>query len=244
MITSILSIKQLHKNPQCSFGNSRVIVKDTVDKDFADSAIKQFNYLTDTFGNHGIDKLVILKSASEIGELKDFCPKLEKSLGDDASIAYGVYDKKDKAICLIQDNHKRKDFKYEGTIAEQGSDTLTHEFGHLIDKKYSKSKSFKNAYRTDLEEFARNLEENPDRKIANSDMTYKEAKDYFKHYIEGAYFSDGIDNSDVTKTGRREQWAEAFSIAFDQSENKANAIHKALFKNTYNKFCEIMGLAQ
>jgi len=243
MITSAINSIKSDNHAKEIFSRSNIVVKDTVDSLFASNVIEQFNNLTSAFGDNGIDKLVILKSVQDAEELQDFCPELHKKLLGEASVAYGIYDNKDKTICIIQDNHKRKDEKYEGSMSEQGSDTLTHEFGHLLDKKYSKSDGFKSAYKKDLIEFDRNLKKNPNKKIEGSDMSYLEAKDYFKHYIEGADFSDGIDDNDVTRTGHREQWAEAFSIAFDNSENEANRIHKALFKNTYNRFLDIMQTA-
>ena len=157
MITGISNSITLNSQNSTGFNDTQIIIKDSVDYDFANNIINQFNNLIDTFGNEGVEKLVILQNAKDSKELADLCPELSKSLDGEASIAYGIYDKKDKAICIIQDNHRRKDEKYEGSIFEQGSDTLTHEFGHLIDKKFSQSRSFKKAYKKDLENFEKEL---------------------------------------------------------------------------------------
>ena len=53
-----------------------------------------------------------------------------------------------------------------------------------------------------LDEELKNLKENPNETIGDSDMTYAEAKEYFKHYIEGADFTDGIDEKDITRDSR------------------------------------------
>lgn len=220
--------------------NFQIISKKSVDSDFANNVIGQFGKLSESFGDGGVNKLVILESADDAKDLADVCPNLSLRLRGPASIAYGIYDRRDKAICIIQNNHKRKDVQYEGDIAAQGSDTLTHEFGHLIDKGYSASKKFRKAYKKDLKKFEKNLRKNPFDNVGNSDMTYEEARFYFKHYMEGAHFFNGINKKDVTRRGLREQWAECFSIAFDSSENEANEIHKELFGNSYKALCDML----
>ena len=65
-------------------------------------------------------------------------------------------------------------------------------------------------------------------------MSYKKALTYFKHYLEGTNFSDGIDEKDVTARGARENYAEAFSIINDSNDNQSNEIFKELFPNTVN----------
>ena len=53
-------------------------------------------------------------------------------ISGDAKDAYGFYSKKAKSFVFVESNHERKDKNLEGSVAEQGADTLTHEFGHLI----------------------------------------------------------------------------------------------------------------
>jgi hypothetical protein len=75
----------------------------------------------------------------------------------------------------------------------------------------------------------KNLKENPDETIGDSNMTYAQAKEYFKHYIEGTDFTDGIDEKDITRTGARENFAESYSTIFDSSPSEVNDIYSDLF---------------
>ena len=184
--------------------------------------------------------LIILSSpdAKQISEMKELDEEdkrlLMEYISGDAKDAYGFYSKKAKTFVFIESNHARKDKNLEGSVSEQGADTLTHEFGHLVGNKNSESQEFRSAYLADLKEIEAKLKENPNQKIGDSDMTYKEALVYFDHYIEGTDFSDGIDEKDVTARGARENYAEAFSIVNDQNENYSNEIFKELFPNTVN----------
>ena len=160
------------------------------------------------------------------------CSDISKFLNGKGEIAFGLHTKKDDTICIVENNHIRKDEALEGDFETQGADTLTHEFGHSFDKGYSNSYTFKKAFLADLLEFEKNLLENPDEKIPGSDMTYQDAKEYFKHYLEGVNFSDGIDETDLTVRGLRENFAESFSTICDTSESEVNHIYTSLFSNS------------
>lgn len=211
---------------------SNIFVDRNVDTDFANNVIRQYQNLCQFSNGSKAKKLVILKSIEDIEKIKGEYEALAKYLEGDASIAYGIFSKQDDAICIIQDNHQRKDTKYEGDITQQGSDTLTHEFAHLLDEDYSETSFFRSAYLEDLEEFEKNLAQNPNKKIGTSDMTYLEAKEYFKHYIEGSDFSDGIDSKDITRRGARENFAESFSTIFDDNPSEVNEIYASIFSNS------------
>ncbi|MCD7878461.1 MAG: hypothetical protein LUG16_00840 [Candidatus Gastranaerophilales bacterium] len=108
-----------------------------------------------------------------------------------------------------------------------------------MDTQYSSGDEFKKAYKSDIENIYKQLQENPQQKIGNSDMSYEDAIEYFDHYIEGVDFSDGISDEDITTRGLRENFAEAFSIIEDSNQNKSNEIFKELFPNTTNYVCNI-----
>lgn len=223
-----------------SANTSSIFVNENVNQDFAYNIMDSYQSLTDKYENAGVKNIIILSSpnAKQIEEMNELDEDDKKLLMDyisgDAKDAYGFYSKKAKSFVFIESNHKRKDSTLEGSIAEQGADTLTHEFGHLIGNKKSESQEFRSAYLTDLKAINEKLKENPSQKIGNSDMTYKEAINYFDHYLEGANFTDGIDEKDVTARGARENYAEAFSIVNDSNNNYSNEIFKELFPNTVN----------
>lgn len=219
---------------------SSIFVNDKVSDDFAYNIMDSYQSLTDKYNNAGVENLIILSSpdVKQISEMKELDEEDKKLLMEyisgDAKDAYGFYSKKAKTFVFVESNHERKDKVLEGSVAEQGADTLTHEFGHLIGNKNSESEEFRNAYLADLKAINEKLKENPDQKIGNSDMSYKEALSYFDHYIEGTDFTDGIDEKDITARGARENYAEAFSIINDKNNNESNEIFKELFANSVN----------
>ena len=225
-------VNRININPYLN--TSQVFIDGNVDTDFANNVIKQYQNLCQFSDGQKVKKLVILKDAQDADKIKDEYAALAQYLQGDANIAYGVYSKKDDAICIVQNNHQRKEEKYEGDILTQGSDTLTHEFAHLLDEDYSESSIFRNAFLKDLKTFEKNLSQNPNENIANSDMSYLEAKEYFKHYIEGVDFSDGIDMKDITRRGARENFAESYSTIFDNNPSKVNEIYASIFSNSIN----------
>ena len=224
--------------PVTNSSETSVFVSDGVDSDFADNVISQYASMAQ---NHDTVSNVIILSAPDTAQVDDI-----KELDDDtkdtikeyinggASDAYGFYSKKSDSIVLIQSNHERKDTNYEGSISEQGADTMLHEYAHLIDKDISSSADYKKAYFNDLKAIEKQLNENPDALIPGSDMTYRDAMVYFDHYYEGADFSDGIDKSDVTRRGLRENFAESYATVYDNKESKVNEIYASLFPNATN----------
>ena len=153
----------------------------------------------------------------------------QKKLDKYASDAYGFVSRKDKAIVLNEQNHNRKDVSLEGTIESQAADTISHEIGHLIDKDFSTSDSFKEAYLKDLKSIEEKLL-NGETQIGNQNLN--EMLIYLKHYMEGADFSDGIDEKDITREGLRENFAECFSTIIDENPSEINSIYAELFPNT------------
>ena len=173
-----------------------------------------------------LENIIILKdSASYIPE--NFSATKTK-LNQYASDAYGFVSKPDSAIVINEQNHQRKDVLLEGNVQTQASDTLSHEIGHLIDKEYSKSQSFQQAYLQDLKDIEEKLNKN--RQVKSRDL--KEMLVYLKHYMEGVDFSDGIDEKDITKEGLRENFAECFSTIVDENPSEINDIFVSLFPHT------------
>ena len=211
---------------------TNVYVDDSVDKEFANNVISQYEALNSVFGDGTVKNIIILDSPTDIKKMSNDNKRVSRFLNGKGRIAFGLHTRKDDTICIIQSNHLRKNEAYEGDLETQGADTLTHEFGHSLDKKLSTSEEFKAAYLLDLLEFERNLSENPDEKIAGSDMSYKEARQYFRHYLRGVNFSDGIDRRDLTRRGLRENFAESFSIVFDSSKSEVNDIYTSIFSNS------------
>ncbi len=222
--------------PVINSSDTSVFVSDGVDSGFADNVISQYAALAQ---NHDTVKNVVILSApdvsqvDEIKELDDSSKKAIKEYIEGSAVdAYGFYSKKSDSIVIIQSNHNRKDTKYEGSLSEQGADTMLHEYAHFIDKDISSSDDFKSAYYEDLKDIEKHMNENPDEKIQGSDMTYRDAMVYFDHYYEGADFSDGIDKSDVTRRGLRENFAEAYATVYDNKKSEVNDIYSALFPHT------------
>ena len=216
--------------------DTSVFVSDKADSRFAKNVIDQYVSLAED--NRKVSNVIVLSSpdVSEIEEIKELDDKTKAVITDyiegGASDAYGFYSKKADSIIIIQSNHGRKETKYEGELAEQGADTMLHEYAHLLDTNISSSEAYKEAYYNDLKEIERHLKENPDEKIAGSDMTYRDAMVYFDHYYEGADFSDGITKDDVTRRGLRENFAESYATVCDNCESGVNAIYSELFPNS------------
>lgn len=225
----IANLKQISKNQNKS---TRIYVDKKVDEEFANNIISQYEKLSSIFNDGTVKNILILNKPSDIKKMAEEHRKISRFLQGKGKIAFGLHTKKDDTICIIQSNHKRKDKDYEGDFDTQGADTLTHEFGHSVDNRYSRSEDFKTAFLADLLEFERNLLVNPNEKIEGSDMTYKEAKEYFKHYLEDVDFSNGIDKRDLSREGLRENFAESFSIAFDSSKSEVNDIYTSIFSNS------------
>ena len=226
-----------------SFSNAKqkpddtsIFVSDSVDSQFAQNVMEQYTDLSRN--NKKVRNVIVLSSpdTKEVEEIKELDDKdkavITDYIKDGASDAYGFYSKKSDSIVIIQSNHNRKETKYEGSLSEQGADTMLHEYGHLLDTNISSSKKFKQAYYEDLKGIEKQLKTNPNAKIAGSDMTYKEAMVYFDHYYEGADFSDGIDKSDVTRRGLRENFAESYATVKDNKRSQVNEIYSTLFPHT------------
>ncbi len=215
-------------------GNHNVYTANGVSGEFKSSVIntveKMENY--SPASKAAVDKLkniIILKDTNS--EIPKQFPQTNEKFHTYASDAYGFVSKSDNAIVLIEDNHKRKNAVLEGNTASQGADTFTHETGHLIDKELSTTEIFKSAYLKDLKNLEFALKE------GNSTVygeNLQEMVNYLHHYIEGVNFEDGIDESDISREGLRENFAECFSTMSDSSPSKINLIFSALFPNTMN----------
>jgi hypothetical protein len=125
---------------------SQIYVDKDVDTDFANNVIEQYQSLCQFSNGEKAKKLVILEDVKDIEKIEEEYQALAQYLKGDASIAYGIYSKKDDAICIIQNNHQRKEKEYEGDITQQGADTLTHEFAHLLDEGLSQTSLFESAF--------------------------------------------------------------------------------------------------
>ncbi len=203
-----------------------------VDKKFSDSISETLDYLGN-FSDKTKDAVselenVIISKNSE-SEIPEGFDKTEYKLHKYAEDAFGFVSKPDNAIVIIKNNHKRKIKELEGDINTQGADTVTHEVGHLLDNNFSTGEKFKNAYLKDLQNIAEQLK-CEDAKICDTNL--KEMVVYLKHYMEGVNFEDGIDESDITREGLRENFAECFSTIADLTPTKINEIYSALFPNT------------
>lgn len=220
-----------------NFSTNLYVSKDT-SVDFAKNIKEKFEELATIYDVNEIKNIVVLNEAdAEAIENLTGIEQSDKDLlmdyvSDDAKDAYGFYSKKAQSFVFIEKNHERKNKSLEGDIAEQGADTLAHEFGHLFGNEKSKEEDFRNAYLKDLKNLEKQLNENPDKKIGKSDMSYQEAIRYFDHYMEDVDFSDGIDENDITITGAKENYAEAFSILNDSFDNDSNDIFAEIFSNT------------
>jgi len=202
-----------------------------VDKDFQQSVFRAVKNMENfsSKSHKAVSKLqnvIILKNSDSF--IPDSFSKTRNKLQTLAQDAYGFVSKSDNAIVINENNHLRKDCSFEGSLSEQASDTLTHEVGHLMDEEFSTSDSFKNAYLKDLKNIEKLQKEKQDILGENID----EMISYFKHYMEGVDFSDGIDEKDITREGLRENFAECFSTIADSSPSKVNSIFSSLFPNT------------
>lgn len=173
---------------------------------------------------NSVNSVVVLKDADS--SLTDDFESTKKDLDGEAKDAYGFLSKDDKAIVIIEDNHKRKPEDLEGSLDSQGQDTLTHEVGHLVGNDFSQTTAFKKAYYADLKDIEKRLKDNPDDKDLKDELVY------LKHYMEGVNFEDGIDENDITSRGLKENFAECFSTTVDEHPSKINGIYSDLFKNS------------
>ena len=221
--------------------STNVFIEKSATKEFAKNIQDKFKELSTIYDVGKVKNIVILSEA-DAQTIKNLAgidaedkELLMDYVNDDAKDAYGFYSKKAQSFVFIEKNHERKDKSLEGSIGEQGADTLTHEFGHLFGNEKSKEADFRMAYLNDLQDIQEQLEKNPNAKIGDSDMTYKEALKYFEHYMEGVDFSDGIDAKDITTTGAKENYAEAFSVLNDGFENESNFIFAELFSNSMDQ---------
>ncbi len=223
--------------------NYNIYVSDGVSHEFAQSIIDGVKNLEQysPIANKAVtslDNIIILKDKNSI--LPNDFSYTDKKFHSVAEDAYGFVSKKDNAIVIIQDNHLRKNGSLEGDILSQGADTLTHEIGHIVDNELSVTEEYKKAYYTDLKNIEKAMN-NPNAEINGkklSDMT-----EYLRHYTEGADFSDGIDEKDVTREGVRENFAECFSNIVDTDKSEINEIYLSLFPNCarmVKSFCGII----
>lgn len=217
------------------------ITSKNIDKEFSQSIFTQFQNLKNSTPKirealKKIDNIVVLKSAQS--DTPDELSDVKRCIQGEANIAYGFVSKPDKAVVIIQDNHKRKNEALEGEMNTQGEDTLNHEIGHLVDDGLSSSSEFKSAYLKDLKRIEKMLKECPDLRFQG--MTLNEILEYEKHYFEGSDFSRGISENDVTRRGLRENFAECFSTITDNHPSKINEIFAFLFPNTMQKTFEFV----
>ena len=210
----------------------RVYVANGVSKEFEENVFQSIEALENfsPFAREAIsnfDNIIILKDKDS--QMPDTFTKTKNKFENYALDAFGFVSKSEKAIVLVQDNHNRKNAALEGNVASQGGDTITHEIGHLIDKELSSTDEFKAAYMNDLKNLYTLLQDD------NSEVCGENLKDmmvYLKHYVEGVNFEDGIDETDVTREGLRENFAECFSTLADSNPTKINEIYASLFPST------------
>lgn len=219
----------------------RGFVSKGVDNDFARSIFTSVERLRNSTpviseAARKIENVVVLKDAQS--KIPNGFDDIEKAVEGDANIAYGFVSKPSKSIVIIQDNHNRKNIELEGDIIAQGADTVNHEIGHVVDDGLSQSDEFKNAYLADLKTILSILSAYPDAKI--NDISLVEILKYQKHYLDGVNFTDGIDETDVTRRGLRENFAECFSTIVDSNHSKINGIFAALFPNSMQKTWELI----
>ncbi|MBQ9246788.1 hypothetical protein IJ182_11050 [bacterium] len=173
------------------------------------------------------DNVIILKNADS--DMPDSFTRTQEKLDKYARDAFGFVSKSERAIVLVEDNHKRKNTRLEGDVVSQGGDTITHEIGHLLDKEYSTTNEFKEAYLQDLKAIHSMLQDE-NAEVCGENL--EEMIVYLKHYIEGVNFEDGIDETDITREGLRENFAECFSTLADSNPTKINEIYSTLFPHT------------
>ena len=213
-------------------GNKNFFVSNGVSDDFQKSVFESIENLSNFSDKtrqavSKIDNVLILENSdSYIG---DEFTKTKDKLDKYAVDAYGFVSRPDKTIVINEQNHNRKDVSLEGSHSDQAADTVTHEIGHLIDENLSTTDTFKNAYLTDLKNIEKMLKAGVT-EIGGHNL--KEMLVYLKHYMEGADFSDGINENDITREGLRENFAECFSTIVDIKPSKINDIYAALFPHT------------
>ena len=181
-----------------------------------------------------LKNVIVLKDSQSI--FPEGFLKTKKKLDEHASDAYGFVCKPDSAVVINEGNHQRKDISLEGSVASQASDTLSHEIGHLFDEEYSTSEEFKQAYIQDLKDIEKKL--NKKEKVNSRSLT--DMLSYLKHYMEGANFSDGIDENDITREGLRENFAECFSTIVDSKPSEINYIFSSLFPRAMEQTYKFM----
>ena len=193
----------------------------------------------DTLNNHSditasaledLENIIILDSKDS--DIADKFSATEDKFHKHAQDAYGFVSKKDNAIVIVEENHRRKDASLEGSIEHQGADTTAHEIGHLIDDELSSTDEFKQAYFADLKAIETMLE---DENAQINGHNLREMIFYLRHYVDGVNFEDGISEEDITRTGLRENFAECFSTIVDEHPSEINEIYSTLFKNTMAK---------
>ncbi len=213
-------------------GNISYYVADGVDGSFENSIFNGINSVKN-FSEKSKNAVSKLENIIVLNNSNSYIPeifaKTKAKLDKYASDAYGFVSKQDKAIVINKQNHQRKDVSLEGDVTCQAQDTISHEIGHLIDEEYSTSEKFQRAYLKDLENIEEKLSNNEE-KVGNRNL--KEMLEYLKHYMEGADFSDGIDEKDITREGLRENFAECFSTLVDKNPSEINSIYASLFPNT------------
>ena len=134
---------QAIRNKKPETQDTSVFVSDKADSQFAQNVINQ--YVSLAGNNRKVSNVIILSSPdiSEIEEIKELDDKSKAVITDyinnGAEDAYGFYSKKADSIIIIESNHGRKEAKYEGELAEQGADTMLHEYAHLLDTNISSS---------------------------------------------------------------------------------------------------------
>ncbi len=174
-----------------------------------------------------LDNIIILKGKGS--DIADEFSATEDKFQKYALDAYGFVSKDDDAIVIVEDNHYRKNANLEGNLENQGSDTIAHEIGHLVDDELSTTEEFQQAYLMDLQAIEELLQD-PNAQINGHNL--REIIFYLRHYVDGVNFEDGISEEDITRTGLRENFAECFSTIVDENPSEINEIYSTLFKNT------------
>lgn len=226
-----------------NLSNKNAYIDKNVDSRFSSSVSKSIDSLRSmgprvNAALSKFDNIIILENADS--KIPEKFSATNKKLQACARDAFGFVSRKDKAIVLIQDNHARKDATIEGDIFSQGADTLSHEVGHLLDEELSSTDEFVSAYAHDLCVIEKAIKEGCET-IHGRDL--QEVLTYLKHYTEGADFSNGITEDDITREGLRENFAECFSTLVDSEASEINEIFADLFLNSISatkKLCDII----
>ncbi len=231
MVNSVNNITRYNQQ-QTSQHIKQSYVAEGVDTEFANSIFNSYENMRQYSPKvlqalAKIDNIIILKDKNS--EIPDEFSKTNEKFQNCALDAFGFISRRDKAIVVVEDNHERKNAELEGSVLLQGEDTVTHEVGHLVDNELSSTDTFKQAYLADLKNIYSMLQQD-DAKVCGENV--KEMMAYLKHYVEGVNFEDGIDESDITREGLRENFAECFSTIVDSNPAKINEIYSSLFPNT------------